>query len=90
MLPIKRTSQFKKDFKKALKQNKDIEHLKSVIIKLSNQEKLDIKYYDHDLKGKLKNFRDCHIEPDWVLIYQVTDDELILVRIGTHSELFDA
>lgn len=90
MLPIKRTSQFKKDFKKALKQNKDIEHLKSVIIKLSNQEKLDIKYYDHDLKGKLKNFRDCHIEPDWVLIYQVTDDELILVRVGTHSELFDA
>lgn len=89
MLPIKRTSQFKKDFKKALKQNKDIDHLKTVIIKLCNQEKLDIKYYDHALKGKLKNFRDCHIEPDWVLIYQITDDELILVRVGTHSELFD-
>jgi mRNA interferase YafQ len=90
MLPIKRTSQFKKDFKKALKQKKDIEHLKDVIIKLSNQEKLDRKYYDHRLSGKLKNFRDCHIEPDWVLVYQVTDDELILVRVGSHSELFDA
>jgi len=90
MLPIKRTTQFKKDFKKAIKQNKDIDHLKSVIIKLSNQEKLDRRYYDHPLSGKLKNFRDCHIEPDWVLIYQVTDDELILVRVGSHSELFDA
>lgn len=90
MLPIKKTSQFKKDFKKALKQKKDIEHLKSVITKLSNQEKLDRKYYDHPLSGKLKNYRDCHIETDWVLIYQVTDDELNLVRIGTHSELFDA
>lgn len=90
MLPIKKTSQFKKDFKKALKQKKDIEHLKSVITKLSNQEKLDRKYYDHPLSEKLKNYRDCHIETDWVLIYQVTDDELNLVRIGTHSELFDA
>jgi mRNA interferase YafQ len=90
MLSIKRTSQFKKDFKRALKQKKDIEHLKDVIIKLSNQEKLDRKYYDHQLSGKLKNFRDCHIEPDWVLIYHSTDDELILVRVGSHSELFDA
>ncbi len=88
MLPIKRTTQFKKDFKKALKQNKDIELLKSVIVKLSNQKKLDKKYSDHQLSGKLKQYRDCHIEPDWVLIYKATDKEISLVRIGSHSELF--
>lgn len=90
MLLIKRTNQFKKDFKKALKQNKDIDHLKSVITKLCNKKKLDKQYADHQLSGRLKQFRDCHIEPDWVLIYQVTDEELCLVRIGSHSELFRA
>jgi mRNA interferase YafQ len=90
MLLIKKTTQFKKDFKKALKQNKDIELLKSVIVQLSNREKLEAKYSDHQLSGNLKQYRDCHIEPDWVLIYKATDKELSLVRIGSHSELFKA
>ncbi|MGD8306641.1 MAG: type II toxin-antitoxin system YafQ family toxin [Ignavibacteria bacterium] len=88
MLGLKRTSQFKKDFKKATKQNKNVEHLKEVIAKLSNQEPLETKYQDHPLSGDLKDFRDCHIEPDWVLIYQIKGDELKLIRVGSHSELF--
>jgi len=88
MLEIVFSSQFKKDYKKAVKQSKDINHLKEVIEKLCKKEKLDQKYFDHKLSGKLKEYRDCHIEPDWVLIYKTTETELFLVRIGTHAELF--
>lgn len=88
MLEIVVSSQFKKDYKKAVKQSKDINHLKDVIEKLSKKEKLDKKYFDHKLSGKLKEYRDCHIEPDWVLIYKTTEAELFLVRVGTHAELF--
>lgn len=88
MLQIIRSNQFKKDYKKAIKQGKDIELLKEVITKLLNKEKLDKKYNDHKLGGKLKGCRDCHIESDFVLIYQTTDEVLKLIRIGPHSELF--
>ncbi|HSL88065.1 MAG TPA: type II toxin-antitoxin system YafQ family toxin [Ignavibacteriaceae bacterium] len=88
MLEIKFSSQFRKDYKKAVKQNKDIEHLKVVIDKLSKKEKLDKRYFDHQLSGKLHGYRDCHIEPDWLLIYKSSNTELLLVRLGSHSELF--
>jgi mRNA interferase YafQ len=82
------TTQFKKDYKKVKKQNKDLSKLRGVIEKLVDQQTLAPKYKDHQLTGNWKGHRDCHIEPDWILIYQLTDNALILERTGTHSELF--
>lgn len=82
------SSQFKKDYKKVKKQNKDIGKLSVVTEKLAAKERLDAKYRDHPLTGSWKGFRDCHLEPDWILIYQSTADTLILARTGSHSELF--
>jgi len=88
MLLIKRTSKFKSDYKRARKQNRDISKLEEIIISLSNKEYLDNKYKDHPLSGKLNKYRDCHIEPDWILMYEITDYELNLIRLGSHAELF--
>jgi len=88
-LKIVYTNQFKKDFKKIKSQDKDIDKLKTVINLLFDKEKLDSKYKDHKLTGKYKQFRDCHIEPDWILIYKTTTDVLTLYRTGSHSELFE-
>jgi mRNA interferase YafQ len=59
-----------------------------VIEKLAAQERLDAKYRDHPLSGNWKGFRDCHLEPDWILIYRTSEDTLTLARTGSHSELF--
>ncbi len=87
---IKFTSQFKKDVKLAKKQGKDIEKLFEVIEKLANGEVLEKTFRDHDLSGNFKGCRECHIEPDWLLIYEVVDDVLVLMlyRTGSHSDLF--
>ena len=82
------TSQFKKDYKLAKKQGKDIEKLFKVIDILSNNKKLDKVYDDHCLNGIFKKHRECHISPDWLLIYKIENDNLILIRLGSHSELF--
>jgi mRNA interferase YafQ len=82
------TSQFKKDFKRVSGQGKDLSKLEVVIETLLIGEKLDQKYKDHSLIGKWKNHRDCHLEADWILIYRLTHDSLILERTGSHSELF--
>lgn len=82
------TSQFKKDYKKVKKQNKDIGKLRIVVEKLATKEKLAPKYKDHALIGNWKKFRDCYLEPDWLLIYKATEEMLILERTGSHSELF--
>ncbi len=82
------TTQFKKDFKKINKQQKKLSKLTVVIEKLLSQQKLESKYKDHPLSGNYKNHRDCHIAPDWILIYRITKDELILERTGSHSDLF--
>ena len=84
------TTQFKKDLKLAKKQNKSLVKLFEVIDVLANGDTLDAKYRDHDLSGTYKGTRECHVEPDWLLIYEVADDELILylTRTGTHSDLF--
>ncbi len=91
MLAIIYTNSFKKDFKKILKQQKKLEKLGSIIKTLSLEEKLDIKYKDHQLIGNFKYKRECHIEPDLLLIYEINQDEkeLVLHRIGSHSELFN-
>ena len=86
----KPTTQFKKDLKKAQKRGYDLELLKYVIKKLSDGETLDEKYKDHPLIENYSNRRECHIQPDWLLIYQIVESDLILVltRTGTHSDLF--
>jgi mRNA interferase YafQ len=82
------TSQFKKDFKRISKQGKDLQKLENIIETLLSKKSLDPKFKDHSLSGKWKNHRDCHIEPDWLLIYQITSETLILERTGSHSDLF--
>jgi len=82
------TTQFKKDFKKIKKQQKKLSKLTDVIEKLLTHQELEQKYKDHTLGGKLNNHRDCHIESDWILIYRLTENELILERTDSHSDLF--
>lgn len=87
---IRFTTQFKKDLKLAKKQGKDIDRLFDVIEKLANGEVLEDKYRDHDLTGNYKGCRECHVEPDWLLIYEIDNGILVLMlyRIGSHSDLF--
>ena len=88
MRTIFRTSQFKKDVKRMGKRGKKFEEFKEVIRKIAAEEALESKYRDHVLVGQYKGTRECHIEPDWLLIYDVAESELILIRTGTHSDLF--
>ncbi|EPI04503.1 addiction module toxin, RelE/StbE family [Enterococcus faecalis 13-SD-W-01] len=90
MLDIFYTSQFKKDYKKAKKQGRDLAKLKKVLVLLQNKQNLPEKYRDHNLTGSYAGFRECHISPDWLLVYKVDDDQLVLVlaRLGSHSDLF--
>ena len=87
---IKFTSRFKKDLKQAKKQGKDIEKLFDVIEKISKDEALDEKYRDHSLAGNYKGTRECHIDLDFLLIYEKIEEVLVLslVRTGSHSDLF--
>ena len=89
-MKIKYHNSFKKDYKRIKKRGRNIEKLKHVIELLASGQKLDQKYRDHELTGNYENFRECHIEPDWLLIYQIENEELILIlsRTGTHSDLF--
>ncbi|MDJ0601393.1 MAG: type II toxin-antitoxin system YafQ family toxin [Crocosphaera sp.] len=84
------TKQFEKDVKKLIKRGKNMEKIKIVINKLSNQEKLEPRYKDHQLVGNYKGRRECHIEPDWLLIYNKLSRENVIIfeRTGTHSDLF--
>lgn len=87
---IKFTTRFKKDIKLAKKQGKNLDKLFIVVEKLANGEVLEQKYRDHALTGNYFNTRECHIEPDWLLIYEIIDEVLVLSlqRIGSHSDLF--
>jgi mRNA interferase YafQ len=87
-LAIRRTNQFKRDVKKVLKSGKDIDKLLTAIEILSNGLSLPSEYNDHPLRGEYSGKRDCHIEPDWILIYSTEKDEVVLYRTGTHAELF--
>jgi len=86
---IKRTSQFKKDLKRLIKQGKDLSKLQEVVDALADGKQLDAKHVDHALTGNWKNFRDCHIEPDWILLYKLEKEILVLTltRTGSHAEL---
>jgi len=82
------TSRFNKDIKRFKKNKSDIELFKFVTGKLINEKKLDLKYKDHKLSGNFIGRRECHIKPDWLLIYKISEDKVIFERTGTHSELF--
>lgn len=85
---LSQTSQFKKDIKRQTRQGKDQRKLIEVVNLLLAGKPLPPKNQDHPLRGNWKGRRDCHIEPDWILIYRRTEAELRLERTGTHSDLF--
>lgn len=84
------TNAMKKDFKLIQKRGYNLEELANVVSKLANAEPLEEKYHDHALEGNWANHRELHIRPDWLLIYQIKDDILVLElsRTGTHADLF--
>ena len=82
------TSQFKKDTKKAKKQHKDLNNVVAIAEIIMTGQVIPIKYKDHQLIGDYAGHRELHIEPDWLLIYKLSQEELRLVRLGSHSELF--
>ena len=88
MRSIRRDTQFKRDVKRLQKRGNDLEKLKKVIRLLINAEKLEPTHRDHQLKGLFKDCRECHIEPDWLLIYRIEGNELCLARAGSHANLF--
>lgn len=90
MLDIILSNQFKKDLKTAKKRGYNLDLLDEVVTKLSNLQPLEAKNRDHELSEIYKGFRECHIQPDWLLIYRINNNNLILFlsRTGTHSDLF--
>lgn len=90
MLTIKYHTMFKKDFKRIKKRGYDISRLEKIVELLANEVPLPEQFKDHNLSGNYNGFRECHIAPDWLLIYQVNNNELVLVltRTGSHSDLF--
>jgi len=86
---VKHSGKFKKNYKLAQKRGLNINLLKDIILKLGNGIPLDEKYKDHPLKGNWDGFRECHVQPDWLLIYLIEDDilTLTLVDTGTHADL---
>ena len=90
LLELKKTTQFRKDLKRIVKRKQNIDLLDEIIQTLREQKPLDPKYRDHALTGDYAGFRECHIQPDWLLIYLIDGKKLVLTtsRTGTHSELF--
>ncbi|MCW7552278.1 type II toxin-antitoxin system YafQ family toxin [Endozoicomonas gorgoniicola] len=88
MLKPVQSSKFKKDYKKVKKQNKDMDKLVEVLKLLINQKSLPAKNRDHTLTGSLNKYRECHIEPDWLLMYRIDGTKIVFERTGLHSELF--
>lgn len=90
MLTIKYQTTFRKDYKRIVKRGYDVRLLEKVISLLAEQQALPEKYRDHSLSGNYSGCRECHITPDWLLIYEIKNDELLLclTRTGSHSDLF--
>ena len=88
MLTPVRSSQFKRDVRRARKRGKDLSKLRALLASLASQEPLSARHRDHPLRGIWKGCREVHVEADWLVIYRVEGEELRLVRTGTHSDLF--
>ena len=89
MLRLVRTNQFKRDYKRARKRGYNLGKLVEVISMIASGESLPAKLRDHALLGEFSDCRECHIQPDWLLIYRARRDELNLIRAGTHADLFE-
>ena len=87
LTPVFKT-QLNRDVKKAKKQGKDLQKFKEIVSQLVKQEPLALHHRDHALTGNFRGCRECHIEPDWLLIYKIEQDQITFVRLGSHSELF--
>lgn len=83
------TKRFEKDIKKVKKRGKDLEKFKQVARMLILGQTLEVKYRDHKLIGNYQNRRECHIEPDWLLIYKIEQAQIIFERTGSHADLFN-
>jgi len=88
MRTIRRTAEFKRDVKRMQRQGKDLGKLKGALESLAEGEGLAAEYRDHVLVGQYKGTRECHLEPDWLLIYELAESEIVLIRTGSHSDLF--
>jgi mRNA interferase YafQ len=88
MKQLSRTNQFKRDVKRQRKRGKDFTDFRHIINQLLAGQELAARYQDHALIGQYKGTRECHIEPDWLLIHEATNTEIVLIRTGTHSDLF--
>ena len=90
MLTIKYQAAFKRDYKRIKKRGYNVRLLEQVITLLAEGQELPASYRDHALTGDYSGCRECHIAPDWLLVYEVVEDELLLylTRTGTHSDLF--
>jgi mRNA interferase YafQ len=90
MLIVKPSRRFEKDVRRLKAQNKDLNLLENIVLNLAQENTLEKKHKDHKLKGEWKDFRECHIGPDWLLIYKINENifVLTLVRTGSHDELF--
>jgi mRNA interferase YafQ len=89
VLFIKATNSFKRDLRLVSKRGKDLGKIGAIIDLLQARKPLPAKNKDHALSGDWHNHRECHVEPDWLLIYQIREDFLILERTGSHADLFD-
>lgn len=89
MRTVARTSRFKRDWKLAVKRGKNVRKLLSIIERLAKGERLEPKLRDHSLEGEYQDCRECRIEGDWLLIYAITAKEIVLIRTGSHADLFE-
>jgi mRNA interferase YafQ len=85
---ILRSSEFKRDYKLLKKRGYSLEKLHHVLVLLASGETLELRYRDHKLIGNWKGYRECHIAPDWLLIYKVEKNQISLARTGSHADLF--
>jgi mRNA interferase YafQ len=89
MKPLRLASAFRKDLKRINRRGYSLDKLEAVIAALRGGEPLAASLRPHPLKGEWKNYWECHVSPDWLLIYKVTGEEVLLTRTGTHADLFD-
>ena len=87
LVPV-RSAQFKRDARKAQRRGKDLAKLRQPLTALMQRTSLPSRYRDHPLRGDWQGYREIHIEPDWLLIYRIQGGELLLVRTGSHADLF--
>ncbi len=90
MLRVQTTKQFEKDFKRMVKRGKDTKKIKTIMLRLARGESLPIRHREHKLTGDFEGFTECHIEPDWLLLYRlnIDDNTIIFIRTGSHSDIF--